>query len=102
MADKEVKLKDGNDYLFPQAMMCGIDTNNFIAEATGTYIATEDCYCIGYVGSYTTIAIDNVKLFDSQYQSWVFAKKGQTVKCDILYSDGRYLTGTITVYGVKH
>lgn len=51
MANKKVTLKDGNDILYPQSVLNGVDFDNIIASGvdlrlSAGYTATQDCYMI--------------------------------------------------------
>lgn len=89
MANYEVKLKDGNDYLFPQATLCGIDTSNTLATFSSgqiNYTATQDCWGqFGYFGDNNANLYLDGNLIAKKNGSiqWpyiqLFIKKGQTV-----------------------
>lgn len=114
MANKIVKLKDGSDYLYPYADMCGMDKSNQIASGTlsqnQTYTATQDCFAyvgvltnsanysmayarindleVGYANENSTLRIDDI----------FFLKNGQTLKC--VYQSAASLT--YKIYGLKY
>lgn len=111
MADKIVKLKDGNDYLYPYSVLNGVDTSNLIysnmsTKQTINYTATEDCHVFATIqSSGAEVYIDSVKLglyaatSDGAAITNLFhtpLKKGQ----NIIIQGGGGSWGT-TIYGIK-
>ena len=84
MANKEIKLKDGNDYLFPEALLNKIDTTDLLPSRFSTYTAIKDCVCYIWSMAYNPVVLDNVVLVaDSNSINgpvMVPVKKGQTIK----------------------
>lgn len=111
MANKLVKLKDGNDVLYPEAMAYP-NLSNVLATKTsnGSYTANEDCFIrieysdmsAGDEGAY--ISANNKMLFIDWWGSAyhgnsvypLFIKKGQTVS----YTADR--DRPVVIYGAKY
>lgn len=101
MANYEVKLKDGNDYLFPQAMLNGIDENNALVNATTTksytYTAIQDCYVSALCQD---VLINNVSILTDTSQVLIHIvpiKKGDVVKVTRSQYNLQF-----RAYGIKH
>lgn len=81
MANKKVTLKDGNDILYPQSVLNGVDTTNLIASGVdvksgSVYTATQDCYIIT-LAAYGTVLIDGVEIYYNTARPLLPLKKGQ-------------------------
>ena len=98
MANKKVTLKDGNDILYPQSVLNGIDTTNLIAsgvnvQSGSVYTATQDCY-IATLVAYGTMSINGVEVYYNNSRPILPLKKGQT------FTTTKSGSITANVYGV--
>lgn len=99
MANKKVTLKDGNDILYPQSVLNGIDTSNLLATTTITtsngYMASEDCYANTTSSMKTQLLINNIVriIAPSPSRMLVLLKKGQVITT---IAD----SNTINIYGI--
>lgn len=110
--NKNVKLKDNNNVLYPESNGGGIDFNNILHSSVGgPYIATEDCYAMAYItttensgGILLKIDGNNAVWGQSASNQWCYVncivKKGSTVVCE---AHGNAPYGQhLTIYGIKH
>lgn len=112
--NKNVKLKDNNNVLYPESNGGGIDVNNVIANETA-YKETkninivEDCYGLLLRESnsdYGWFQVNGVRLSGGSYldggngTSIIFLKKGQVLSLESQINYGCRLTATL--YGIKH
>ena len=84
MANKKVTLKDGNDILYPQSVLNGVDTTNKIASNIAvnngnSYTATEDCWVRLNV-AYGTGYINDLEFYWTSARYLLPIKKGQVYK----------------------
>ena len=103
MANQVVKLKSGNDYLYPQSVLNGIDTNNVLGSNLTSYTATQDCWLIcvfdyQWAGSWVfeglSFKLPDLASYEYNCYIWIL-KKGQTFKCT-----KKGGTGKFNVYGI--
>lgn len=96
MANQIVQLKDGENNLFPNSNMIGIDYNNIISgHPRKTYTAIQDCFIFGTGDNGEGLYIDSHYVFYGPCGFTFLLKKGQKVSmdghCEIQY-----------VYGLKY
>lgn len=105
MANQVVKLKDGDNYLYPYANFMGIDFSNIITSFktksynTTTYVATEDCILFGECANGTGFKIDDVLIAcPSENRALINLplKKGQSLYMNV------YVVNALKIYGIKH
>ena len=113
MANQIVKLKDGDNYLYPYANFMGIDFSNVIATvAIGTkYTATQDCIVSFYItnrsgekvlyindmsADTSKFSIGNSSVTPIMYNCYVLPlKKGDVVKV-------AGVNAILYIYGIKY
>ena len=109
MANQIIKLKSGNNYLYPYSSLGTIDGSDVLATivsngSTYTYTTTEDCYVMATIGEYgggsnqgCTIYINDNKVIDNfgaskSYKAFVTIP---LAKGDVFYKTTGYLGGSI-------
>ena len=105
MANQVVKLKDGDNYLYPYANFMGIDTSNILksfgakVNPSTTYVATQDSILMGEAVNGTGFTLDGVLLgipSDKRGLVTIPLKKGQSIYINA------YITNSLNVYGIKY